>query len=131
MLIPFSSVCSTTPTQAFTVIATEEVPEHPFASVKLYVALCVPTPAVAGLSEEPETPGPDHVPPAGVPVKASGASERQTVVKAAVPFTVGGVLIVTIAVSVPVQPLALVTTTTYVPVVEMMSVCDAVESLHA
>ena len=40
---------------------------QPFASVKLYVIVCVPTPAVAALKVVPVTPGPENVPPTGVP----------------------------------------------------------------
>ena len=34
--------------------------------------VCVPTPAVAGLNVFPLTPGPENVPPAGVPFKVTG-----------------------------------------------------------
>ncbi len=52
-----------------TVIIVMSLLEHPFPLVKLYVMVCAPTPAFAGLKlPVGETPVPLHVPLFGVPV---------------------------------------------------------------
>jgi hypothetical protein len=51
---------------------------HEFASVYVYVIVCVPTPAVAGLKLFPLTPVPLKVPPAGVPLRETFAASTQT-----------------------------------------------------
>ena len=40
--------------------------------------VCVPTPAVAGLNVVPLIPGPEKVPPAGVPLNVTGGPLTQT-----------------------------------------------------
>ena len=40
--------------------------------------VCAPAPAVAGLNIVPVTPGPEKVPPAGVPARVIGAPLTQT-----------------------------------------------------
>ena len=39
--------------------------------------VCVPVPAVAGLNVVPVTPGPEKVPPTGVPARVTGAPLTQ------------------------------------------------------
>ena len=69
--------------------------------------MCVPTPAVAGLKVVPVTPGPENVPPAGVPVNVTGAPLTQT--GGYVPaLTVGSALTVIVVVAVFEQPFAFV-----------------------
>ena len=69
--------------------------------------VCVPTPAVAGLNVVPVTPGPENVPPAGVPLNVIGVPLTQT--GGYVPaLTVGSVLTVIVVVAVFEQPFAFV-----------------------
>ena len=69
--------------------------------------VCVPTPAVAGLNVVPVTPGPEKVPPAGVPFNVTAVPLTQTA--GYVPaLTVGSGLTVIVVVAVLEQPFALV-----------------------
>ena len=45
--------------------------------VKLYVIICVPTPAAEGLNAFADTPTPENVPPAGVADKGTGVVELE------------------------------------------------------
>ena len=67
--------------------------------------VCVPTPAVAGLNVVPVTPGPEKVPPAGVPASVIGEPLTQTA--GYVPaLTTGNAFTVIVVVAVFVQPFA-------------------------
>jgi hypothetical protein len=67
--------------------------------------VCVPTPAVAGLNVVPLTPGPEKVPPAGVP--ASVIDAALTHIAGYVPaLTTGKALTVIVVVAVAEHPLA-------------------------
>ena len=67
--------------------------------------MCVPTPAVAGLNVVPVTPGPEKVPPAGVPLNVIGAALKHAA--GYVPaLTVGSVLTVIVVVAEAAHPLA-------------------------
>jgi hypothetical protein len=74
--LPFVSIQTESVAQAVTVIVIDSDPHG-----RVYVIVCVPTPAVAGLkTPEAFTPGPDHVPPAVSGVRVTGASVTQIVV---------------------------------------------------
>ena len=47
--------------------------------------MCVPTPAVAGLNDVPLTPGPEKVPPTGVPLNVIGAALTHMVARILLP----------------------------------------------
>ena len=67
--------------------------------------VCGPVPAVAGLKVVPLTPGPENVPPAGVPVKVIGAALTHNA--GYVPaLTTGSGLTVIVVVAVAEQPFA-------------------------
>ena len=69
--------------------------------------MCVPTPAVAGLNVVPVTPGPENVPPAGIPVSVIELALTQ--IGGYVPaLTVGSGLTVIVVVAVFEQPFAFV-----------------------
>ena len=69
--------------------------------------VCVPAPAVAGLNVLPVTPGPEKVPPAGVPLNAIGAALMH--IAGYVPgLTTGNAFTVIVVVAVFEQPLAFV-----------------------
>src|SRR5437868_4016491 len=70
-------------TQSLTVTFTDCDPTQ-LPLVKLYVSVCVPTPADAALNVEPDTPLPLHVPPSGVALNCTSVSERHTCVGALV-----------------------------------------------
>ena len=67
--------------------------------------VCVPTPAVAGLNVDPVTPGPENVPPAGVPDKviADALTQSAGYVPA---LTTGSALTTIVVVAEALQPLA-------------------------
>ena len=71
----------------------------------------MPTPAAAGLNEEPETPVPLKAPPAGLSVSGTAPSFTQYVAFKPVTDGTGGVCTVTVAVAVLVQPFASVPVT--------------------
>ena len=50
---------------------------QPFPSVKVYVRVCVPTPAFNGMKLLFVTPFPDKIPPAGVRIKFAGVADKQ------------------------------------------------------
>jgi hypothetical protein len=66
-VVPDVSVTAILPVGvAFTTMSNVHVLLHPFASVTLYVIVCVPKPAVLGVNTPPLTPVPLKLPPVGL-----------------------------------------------------------------
>ena len=71
----------------------------------------VPVPAVPGLKDDPETPGPEKIPPAGDPERVTACALMQYDCESPEKLTLGGGMTVTVTWSVLLQLLPSVTVT--------------------